>query len=596
MRVPADCTFLFLQKILSNKLEHCSFENVATGSLCLCVQFKCLRRMFEHESDEEFPFRSHAPPQSEWMEIPDDYLRMRQPLSAHRFVELDTDDFLLVRAKERSSPRPLAATSAATAPPRLSMDAVQVGDIIDAQDQQQRWYQAVVISKSLERLLMHFIGWSSRWNEWVADSRRIAVRFAFTHGAHATHADTPTAWNDDADAEADRRRALQNECELIAVCSVSAAFCFASMASLNFASLRNEREHRDIALRCMAVRGDVGAQSESLCDASDAERVRVHRCVLSLWSPSLRVLCDRGYGMRDCDAGVIALPTSDAAVVDCFADWLYLAPSERIKVADSRLSGRLCVAQLMALFALSELHCVDELSFIAVQMMSAKLSVAGGLRSEHWLPLKRFIAVHRRARRERDTFKLSRLRRTFLCAVRSADLTQCRKVLRECARNKAKARALDVDEKAVEVEDERDEKVEEEEEEEEGDGDGLCADDAVWILTNIGDGAGFAAWFRFALEWLFAEATDEWFLRFAAKAKWKGVLSAWWVFAERRRTKTAHAISAQCMRSATETVHGLLVDDVFAAKKRVTEEVQSQLFEWLLCLSLNQWEQLDARK
>ena len=138
----------------------------------------------------------------------------------------------------------------------------------------------------------------------------------------------------------------------------------------------------------------------------------------------------------------------------CLAEWLYLAPSERLKVDDSRL----CVAQLMALFALSELHCVDELSF---------------------------IAVHRRARRECDTFKFSRLRRTFLCAVRRAELTQCRRVLSECARNKAKARALDVDEKAKEDEDEHDEKVEEDEE---GDGDELCADDSVWILTNICDG------------------------------------------------------------------------------------------------------------
>ena len=53
-----------------------------------------------------------------------------------------------------------------------------------------------------------------------------------------------------------------------------------------------------------------------------------------------------------------ALPTSGAAVVDSFAEWLYLAPSERLKMGDSRLSKRLCVTQLMALFMRSELHCV----------------------------------------------------------------------------------------------------------------------------------------------------------------------------------------------------------------------------------------------
>ena len=95
---------------------------------------------------------------------------------------------------------------------------------------------------------------------------------------------------------------------------------------------------------------------------------------------------------------------------------------------------------------------------------------------------------------------------------------------------------------------------------------------------------------------MFAESSDEWFERFAANANWKGVLGAWWVFTERRRTNTKHSISAQCMRGATETVHALLTDDAFAAKQRVTEEVQSQLFEWLLCLMLSQWERLEARK
>ena len=40
------------------------------------------------------------------------------------------------------------------------------------------------------------------------------------------------------------------------------------------------------------------------------------------------------------------------------------------------------MAQLMVLFMLSELHCVDEL-FMMVQILSAKLSVDGGLRIEH---------------------------------------------------------------------------------------------------------------------------------------------------------------------------------------------------------------------
>ena len=122
----------------------------------------------------------------------------------------------------------------------------------------------------------------------------------------------------------------------------------------------------------------------------------------------------------------------------------------------------------------------------------------------------------------------------------------------ECAHRKAKVdvRALDANDEKV---DDVDEKIE-------SNGDGEC-DDAVWILRNICDGAAFAERSRFALKSMFAEASDEWFERFAANAKWKGVLGAWWIFTERCRANTKHSISAQCMRGATKTVHALLTDD-----------------------------------
>ena len=81
-----------------------------------------------------------------------------------------------------------------------------------------------------------------------------------------TDAPTPILLTDDLNA-------AQSESERIDACTVAKVFCFALISTLNFASLRNEREHRDIALRCL----------DSEDGAVDGE-VRVHRRVLSLWS------------------------------------------------------------------------------------------------------------------------------------------------------------------------------------------------------------------------------------------------------------------------------------------------------------------------
>ena len=76
---------------------------------------------------------------------------------------------------------------------------------------------------------------------------------------------------------------------------------------------------------------------------------------------------------------------SDAVVVDSFTEYLCL---EGIDVPDSRM----CAAQLIAPFALGELHCIDKLSVIAVHIIIASSSSRAGC-AKHWLLLKRFVAV-----------------------------------------------------------------------------------------------------------------------------------------------------------------------------------------------------------
>lgn len=55
-----------------------------------------------------------------------------------------------------------------------------VGDIIRAQDSVRKWLEAEVLSVDFgsKRILIHYLGWSNRWDEWLDfGSIRIVGRF-----------------------------------------------------------------------------------------------------------------------------------------------------------------------------------------------------------------------------------------------------------------------------------------------------------------------------------------------------------------------------------------------------------------------------------
>ena len=71
-------------------------------------------------------------------------------------------------------------------------ETIQIGDIIDAKDEQDKWYETLVryvYPKGHEhegKMIVHFIGWNLKWDEilLIEDDERVAKRHTHTRGPH----------------------------------------------------------------------------------------------------------------------------------------------------------------------------------------------------------------------------------------------------------------------------------------------------------------------------------------------------------------------------------------------------------------------------
>jgi len=67
---------------------------------------------------------------------------------------------------------------------------LKVGDIVDAKDDQDKWYESVIRyidgPEEDRKLLIHYIGWNWKWDEFLSalDSTRIQKRGTHSHGPH----------------------------------------------------------------------------------------------------------------------------------------------------------------------------------------------------------------------------------------------------------------------------------------------------------------------------------------------------------------------------------------------------------------------------
>ena len=53
-------------------------------------------------------------------------------------------------------------------PFRLERRRVEAGEWVDVRDASGQWIEGQVVNKYGEYVLVHFNGWDSKWNEWVA--------------------------------------------------------------------------------------------------------------------------------------------------------------------------------------------------------------------------------------------------------------------------------------------------------------------------------------------------------------------------------------------------------------------------------------------
>ena len=59
-------------------------------------------------------------------------------------------------------------------------DNLSVGDVIDAKDSEGRWFDSRIVEVEGDRVMVHYNGWSHRWNSWV-DRKDESIQPHLTH-------------------------------------------------------------------------------------------------------------------------------------------------------------------------------------------------------------------------------------------------------------------------------------------------------------------------------------------------------------------------------------------------------------------------------
>jgi len=145
-----------------------------------------------------------------WVEIPDDYMKMTVSAlervdeggklsNLHKeLLEIGVEFYDPVICEWPSwNTVDSAITSTETDEESADVDnehhwtsKLKVGDIVDAKDDQDKWYESVIRyidgPEEDRKLLIHYIGWNLKWDEFLSalDSTRIQKRGTHSHGPH----------------------------------------------------------------------------------------------------------------------------------------------------------------------------------------------------------------------------------------------------------------------------------------------------------------------------------------------------------------------------------------------------------------------------
>lgn len=118
-----------------------------------------------------------------WVEIPDDCLT-----KSLKELEINNNILIMIEKKNNNDSWPRACYSSIN----YLNDEYQIGDIIDAKDTENKWYEAVICSVGKKKIwehnqiAIHYIGWSVKWDKWISvyDKSSIKKRHTYTKGPH----------------------------------------------------------------------------------------------------------------------------------------------------------------------------------------------------------------------------------------------------------------------------------------------------------------------------------------------------------------------------------------------------------------------------
>ena len=115
-----------------------------------------------------------------WVEVPFDLYG----ITMHALDTLGAREIFIERWSQWCPPNALDEVDAVGEKVEMDLYSLSVGDIIDAQDNKGKWYEAVVRFACESFGCLHFVGWSAKWDERATESDRVAERGTHTKGPH----------------------------------------------------------------------------------------------------------------------------------------------------------------------------------------------------------------------------------------------------------------------------------------------------------------------------------------------------------------------------------------------------------------------------
>jgi len=177
-----------------------SLEHVRQGLLTLHTLLSTMEEPAQSANESRVRLRRNAEEIAAITSLPTE-IEDETPIETESTQEITSREELLPTTLEHTSGGTTIATPSRRIPP-----AFYAGQWVDVEDTVHQWLEATIMrveQEPVRRVLIHYNGWPTRWDEWLdADSPRIApFRTRTLHGQQAPHANpTPNTGVENAPA------------------------------------------------------------------------------------------------------------------------------------------------------------------------------------------------------------------------------------------------------------------------------------------------------------------------------------------------------------------------------------------------------------